>query len=123
MFVRFVMLGRETPVAPLTLSLRTLAASAWVNKWHTTASWVFLAAMTGDNLTLHSAAGGEWLVSVNWSSERVSVIERGESSPHRFSGMKTALTFLDALLLHYVAKIEETCAGVIPPLSPVADSL
>jgi len=58
---------------------------------------------------IHAAAGGEWLVSLDWSGKRIVIVElQNTSSPYEFRALNSALSFLDALLLHHFTKSAET---------------
>jgi hypothetical protein len=96
------MLNREAPPNFSAMKLRTEAVAAWVRKWHEATSGDFLAAIKANELGLYSVLKKEWLATVAWNSEKIVVTEREGSSSHRFSGMKSALMFLDAVLQHYI---------------------
>jgi hypothetical protein len=99
------MLSPGTPTSPMTLRVRSLFANAWVLNWQSSASHLLLVAMQENRLTVHSATNGEWLAGVDWCGPGLLVDEaQNDESPYQFSGHKEAFTFLDAVLMSYVAK-------------------
>jgi hypothetical protein len=120
------MLNREAVPKFATLKLRTEAVAAWVSKWHETTSGDFWATIKANELDLYSVSKKEWLATVAWSSEKIVVTEREGSSLHRFSGMKPALMFLDAVLQHYVIvnlEVAVSCTSQSVLANPTAHSV
>ena len=75
-------------------------------------------------MTLHSAVNGKWLVSVDLDGECVVVTEaQGEGRDYRFDGVKAAFVFVDALLLHYAARVAETNESIDLTFMPMAGAL
>jgi len=81
----------------------------WLTKQQDLASHLVLIVIEADGLMIHAAARGEWLASLDWSGERIVVLElQNTSSPYEFRACNSALSFLDALLLHHFTKTAET---------------
>ena len=54
---------------------------------------------------------------LKWNTQCVTVYEAGTiDEPYRFRDMQSALIFLDALLLHYVARLGRTVAALTQTL-------
>ncbi len=80
----------------------------WLEKQKYLASNLILIAIDNDCLIVH-AAKGEWLASLDWSGKQITVIEpENVVSPYAFRAFNSALSFLDALLLHHFIKTSET---------------
>lgn len=101
------MLSEEaTLISPL-LQSRTRVASVWLARSRVTASCLMKAMMGKSCLTIHSAAGGNLLFSLDWSGPLI-VVKGGDlESPYRFHDLKSATTFFDAVLLNHVVSPSE----------------
>ena len=100
--------SREVQPTPMDQRLRCIYVANWVERWQAAAAHVVLAAIEAGRLTLHTPAGGAALYMVEWRGNTILVTEASSNeAPYRFSDMRAALTFLDALLINYVADVTE----------------
>ncbi len=81
----------------------------WLTNQQALASHLILIVIDSNCLIIHKAAEGEWLARLDWSGERIIVLEpENITSPYEFRAFNSALSFLDALLLHHFIKTSET---------------
>lgn len=103
------MLSYKTPPSRVTQQSRSVQIREWLTKQKDLASCFILIVIEADRIMIHAAAEGDWLASVDWSSDIITVTEaQNVGSPYKFRGFKSTFTFLDALLLHQFAEISET---------------
>ncbi len=103
------MLNHKTSSTRVTQHSRLVQVKEWLTKQQDLASHLVLIVIEADGLMIHAAARGEWLASLDWSGERIVVLElQNTSSPYEFRACNSALSFLDALLLHHFTKTAET---------------
>ena len=91
-------------VSPTRLTQRSRFAQIreWLSKQKELSDHVILVAIENGRIMIHSAAEGEWLVTVDWSGERIAIINsQNLGSPYEFRAFKDALIFLDEMLTHY----------------------
>lgn len=69
--------------------------------------------ISGKSLTVHAVPGSILLYRLLWTGDGVLAFEVGVShDPYRFRDVQNALVFLDALLMHYVARMSSAAAAV-----------
>ncbi len=81
----------------------------WLTKQQDNSPYLVAIVTDTDKVIIHKAFTGEWLARLDWSGERIVVIEPGNiMSPYEFGTFNSALSFLDALLLHRFVKTSAT---------------
>ena len=81
----------------------------WLVKQQENSSYLIAIVTDTNRVIIHKAFTGEWLARLDWSGEQIIVIEQENiMSPYEFRTFKSALSFLDALLLHHFIKTSET---------------
>jgi len=81
----------------------------WLTKQQESSSYLIAIVTDTNRIIIHEAFTGEWLARLDWSEERIFVIEQENiMSPYEFRTFNSALSFLDALLLHHFIKTSET---------------
>ena len=97
-------------ISPTRVAQHSLPAQIkeWLTKEQCLKYNLILVAIDNDRLTIHEAAGGEWLASLNWSGKWIIVEEpKNITFPYEFREFNNALSFLDALLLHHFTRTSE----------------
>ncbi len=103
------MLSYKTPPSRVTQQSRSVQIREWLARQKELASCFILIVIETDRLMIHTAAEGDWLASIDWSGNTITVTEaQNVGSPYKFRGFKSAFTFLDAFLLHQFTKVSET---------------
>lgn len=104
--------------APIFDRVHSEQANAWIAKWQVRAPSIVAVALSDQFLTVHSGPNGAVLYTLDWSGDRVTVYEIGVSDePYRFQDVKNALVFLDALLMHYVARLSRSAGAMASSLN------
>ena len=89
-------------------------ANIWVTKWQGWTPHFLFTVISGNSLTVHAVSSGPLLYRLLWAGEGVLLYETGTSDePYRFRNLENALVFLDALLMHYVARLGSTAAATV----------
>lgn len=103
------MINDKTFPARLTQYSHPAQVRQWLTKQQDLASHLILVVIDIDRLIIHEAADGKWLARLDWSEEQIVVSEpENIMLPYKFKVFNSALSFLDALLLHYFIKTSET---------------
>lgn len=97
------MLNDDASLISVLMQSRTRAVSVWLARSRVTVSDVMKAMLGKGRVTIHSASGGNVMFSLDWSGALVVVEGNGFESPYRFHGLKSAITFFDAVLLNHAA--------------------
>ena len=83
-------------------------ANAWVARRQASSAHVLVTALSGTSLAVHAVPSGLCMFVLDWSGAEVLLAEaQGADGPYRFADVKSALVFLDALLMHAIARREE----------------
>jgi len=103
------MLNNKISPRRVTHYLHPAQVKQWLTKQQYLASHLILVVIDSDWLIIHESANGEWLARLDWSGEKIIVVEpENIMSPYAFRAFNSALSFLDALLLHHFIKTSET---------------
>ena len=88
-------------------------ANVWVTKWQGWTPHFLFTVLSGQSLTVHAVPSGPLLYRLLWTDAGVMLYEVGiNGEPYRFRDVQNALVFLDALLMHYVARMSSAAAAV-----------
>ena len=111
------MLNYKASPTRVTQRSRFAQVREWLAKQKELSTHVILVVIENERIMIHSAAEGDWLVSVDWSTERIIIIEaQNVGSPYEFRTFKDASMFLDGMLTHYGV----TAAELRMKLAPLA---
>ncbi len=81
----------------------------WLAKQQENSSYLVATVSETNRIIIHEAFTGKWLARLDWSGEKILVIEpENAMSSYEFRTFNSALRFLDGLLLHYFIKVSET---------------
>ncbi len=95
---------------PVTHQRRTSSASLWLARSRVTTSCQMKAMIGSNCVTVHAASSGRLLFSLSWADQMIEVKESELEESVHFYEMKTAVTFLEAVLLSYTVRLSEACA-------------
>ena len=110
------MFAETSAQAPIKDRIRAEQANVWIARWQANAPNVLVAALSGKSLAVHAVPTGACMFVLDWTGESVLLAEtQGVEEPYRFSDVKSALVFLDALLMHTIAQREEAVRAAADP--------
>jgi len=103
------MLNNRVSPRQVTQYLHPAQVEQWLAKHQEIASSFISISICSDWIVIHKSDNLEWIARLDWSGEKIIVIEpEAITSPYEFRAFNSALSFLDALLLHHLIKISET---------------